>query len=236
MKKHFKHFDLILAFFVLALLVSNLAATKLISVGPLILDGGAILFPLTYILGDVLTEVYGYRYAKRAIWAGFAGLIIAVGTFTIVQHLPYPADYTSQSAYESVLGFLPRIVLASLTAYTIGQFLNSFILAKIKVKMKGEKLWLRLIGSTFVAEFADTVIFCLIAFGGILSGANMLNYILVGWLFKLGVEIILLPITYRVVSILKESEHSDAYDKKTDFNPFSATVSHRNSSRVKMNL
>lgn len=225
MKKHFKHFDLILAAFVLALLISNLAATKLITVGPLILDGGAILFPLTYILGDVLTEVYGYKYAKRAIWAGFAGLVIAVGTFTIVQHLPYPAVYTSQSAYESVLGFLPRIVLASLVAYTVGQFLNSFVLAKVKVKMKGEKLWLRLIGSTFVAEFADTVIFCLIAFGGILSGADMFNYIVVGWLFKVGVEIVLLPVTYRVVAALKKSEHSDAYDKKTDFNPFSVTIS-----------
>lgn len=215
----FRHYDIVIALFVLCLLISNLAATKLVSAGSLILDGGAVLFPLTYILGDVLTEVYGYRYARRAIWLGFAGMLLAVGCFTIVGMLPYPPEYTSQSSFEAVLGFFPRIVAASLAAYLVGQFVNAYVLAKLKVKTGGEKLWLRLIGSTFFGEFFDTIIFCLIAFGGILTGADMLNYILVGWLFKTGVEVVLLPVTYRVVNALKKAEGVDMYDKTTDFSP-----------------
>lgn len=216
----FRHYDIVIALFVLCLLISNLAATKLVSAGSLILDGGAVLFPLTYILGDVLTEVYGYRYARRAIWLGFVGMVIAVGCFTIVGTMPYPPEYTSQEAYEAVLGFLPRIVAASLAAYLVGQFVNSYILAKLKIKTKGEKLWLRLIGSTLLGGFFDTIIFCLIAFGGILTGGDMLNYIVVGWLFKTGVEVLLLPVTYRVVAALKRAESVDIYDKSADFSPF----------------
>lgn len=216
----FRHYDIVIALFVLCLLISNLAATKLVSAGALILDGGAVLFPLTYILGDVLTEVYGYKYARRAIWLGFIGMLLAVGCFTVVGFLPYPEEYTSQPAFEAVLGFFPRIVAASLVAYLVGQFVNSYVLAKLKVKTKGEKLWLRLIGSTFFGEFFDTIIFCLIAFGGVLGGSDMVNYILVGWLFKTGVEIVLLPVTYRVVGALKRAEGVDVYDKKADFSPF----------------
>lgn len=216
----FRHYDIIIALFVLCLLISNLAATKLVSVGPLILDGGAVLFPLTYILGDVLTEVYGYKYARRAIWLGFIGMIIAVTCFTIVSHLPYPEEYTSQSSYEAVLGFFPRIVAASLVAYLVGQFVNSYVLARLKVKTGGDKLWLRLIGSTFFGEFFDTIIFAFIAFGGILTGGDMLLFILVGWLFKTGVEILLLPLTYRIVATLKRVEGVDVYDKTADFSPF----------------
>ena len=216
----FRHYDIIVALFVLCLLISNLAATKLVSAGSLILDGGAVLFPLTYILGDVLTEVYGYRYARRAIWLGFAGMVLAVACFTIVGMLPYPPEYTSQSSFEAVLGFFPRIVVASLAAYLVGQFVNAYVLAKLKVKTGGEKLWLRLIGSTFFGEFFDTIIFCLIAFGGVLVGGDMLNYILVGWLFKTGVEVVLLPVTYRVVNMLKRAEGVEVYDKKADFSPF----------------
>jgi uncharacterized integral membrane protein (TIGR00697 family) len=224
MKKYFLYYDLILAAFVLTLLISNLAATKLITVGSLILDGGALLFPLTYIFGDVLTEVYGYRYARRAIWSGFAGMLLAIVTFTIVGMLPYPAEYTAQSSYEAVLGFLPRIVLASLSAYLVGEFLNSYVLVKLKARTGGKQLWLRLIGSTLIGEFFDTIIFCLIAFGGILSGMNMLNYILVGWLFKCGVEVVMLPITYRVIQFLKKAENVDANDKKANLTPFSMSL------------
>jgi uncharacterized integral membrane protein (TIGR00697 family) len=224
MKKYFLYYDLILAAFVLTLLISNLAATKLITVGSLILDGGALLFPLTYIFGDVLTEVYGYRYARRAIWSGFAGMLLAIVTFTIVGMLPYPAEYTAQSSYEAVLGFLPRIVLASLSAYLVGEFLNSYVLVKLKARTGGKRLWLRLIGSTLIGEFFDTIIFCLIAFGGILSGMDMLNYILVGWLFKCGVEVVMLPITYRVIRFLKKAENVDANDKKANLTPFSMSL------------
>ncbi len=224
MKRYYRYYDLILAAFVLALLISNLAATKLISVGSLILDGGALLFPLIYILGDILTEVYGYRYARRAIWSGFAGMLLAIATFTVVSVLPYPSEYTSQSSYEAVLGFLPRIVLASLVAYLVGSFINSYVLARLKVRTKGKKLWLRLIGSTLIGGLFDTVIFCLIAFGGILTGVDMLNYIIVGWLFKCGVEVVLLPVTYRVIRSLKSIEHVDASDARSDFTPFSMSL------------
>ena len=224
MRQSFQYFDLVIAAFVFCLLISNLTATKLVTVGPLILDGGALLFPIVYIFGDILTEVYGYRYARRAIWAGFFGMILATVCFAIVGMMPYPAEYQNQGAYEAVLGFFPRIVLASLVAYLVGEFLNAFVLARLKVKTNGEKLWLRLIGSTVVGGLFDTIIFCLIAFGGILTGLDMLNYILVGWLFKTAVEVVLLPVTYRVVGALKKAEKVDTYDKQTDFTPFSVSL------------
>lgn len=219
MKRTFLYYDLIIVVFAASLLISNLAATKLVAFGPIITDGGAILFPLVYILGDILTEVYGYKYARRAIWAGFGVMLLAVVAFTIVKYLPVAPDYTSQESFEAILGFFPRIVLASLCAFLVGEFLNSYVLAKLKIRTKGKKLWLRLIGSTMVGELFDTIVFALIAFGGILSSQDMLVFIAVGWGFKTGVEIIMLPITYRVINFLKKREKSDAYDKKTDFNP-----------------
>lgn len=202
------------------LLISNLSATKLIAFGPIIMDGGAVLFPLVYILNDVLTEVYGYKYARRAIWVGFGVMLLAVLAFTVVRFMPVAAEYTDQQAFEAVLGFFPRIVLASLAAYLVGSFVNAFILAKLKVKTKGKKLWLRLIGSTAVGEMLDTVIFALVAFGGILSFGDMIVFILIGWGFKTLVEIIMLPITYKVIAMLKRREGVDIYDKKIDFTPF----------------
>lgn len=222
--KRLHYYDIILALFAAVLLISNLAATKLIAFGPIITDGGAVLFPLIYIFGDVLTEVYGYKYARRAIWTGFGVMLLAVLAFTIVRFMPAAEIYTDQKAFEAVLGFFPRIVFASLTAYLVGSFLNSFVLAKLKVRLGGRKLWLRLIGSTFVGELADTTIFALIAFGGILSTPDMVIFILVGWLFKTGVEVVLLPLTYRVVHFLKQQEKSDVYDKKTDFNPLKVSL------------
>jgi uncharacterized integral membrane protein (TIGR00697 family) len=224
MRKSYKYFDVIIAVFVASLLISNLAATKLISFGSIIIDGGAILFPLVYILGDVLTEVYGYKYARRAIWTGFGVMLLAILCFTVVRYLPPAADYHDQMSYEAVLGFFPRIVAASLVAYLVGEFLNAYVLAKLKIKTKGKKLWLRLIGSTVVGEFFDTIIFCLIAFGGVIGASDMMIYIAVGWLFKVGVEIIMLPVTYRVIRFLKRQEKADFYDKKSDFSPFSAKL------------
>lgn len=224
LKKHFHYYDVILAFFAAMLLISNLGATKLIAFGPIITDGGAILFPLIYIFGDVLTEVYGYKYARRAIWTAFGVMVLAVVAFTIVRYMPAAEFYTDQKAFEAVLGFFPRIVLASLVAYLVGSFLNSFVLAKLKVKMAGKKLWVRLIGSTFVGELFDTIIFALIAFGGILSASDMVVFILIGWLFKTSVEVVLLPVTYRVIAFLKKKENVDTYDKKTDFTPLKFSV------------
>ena len=223
-KRHFLYYDLILAAFASMLLISNLSATKLIAFGPIITDGGAVLFPLIYILNDVLTEVYGYMHARRAIWTGFAVMLLAVFSFTIVRYMPAAAEYTDQVAFVKVLGFFPRIVLASLTAYLFGSFMNAFVLAKLKVRMGGKKLWVRLIGSTVVGEFFDTIIFAFIAFGGIITGWNMFIYILIGWGFKTGVEVVMLPVTYRVIAWLKRKEGVDIYDKKTDFTPLSLKV------------
>lgn len=220
----FKYYDLILAAFASILLISNLGATKLIEFGPIITDGGAILFPLIYIFGDVLTEVYGFKYARRAIWAGFGVMLLAVVSLTIVQYLPPAAAYENQAAFEAVLGFLPRIVLASLAAYLVGSFLNSYVLAKLKVLSKGKRLWYRLIGSTVIGQLFDTVVFALIAFAGILSFNEMITFILIGWLFKTCVEIVLLPVTYRVVAFLKQKENVDAYDKKTNFSPLHVSL------------
>ncbi len=151
-------------------------------------------------------------------------MLLAVVAFTIVRYLPGAAEYTAQASYEAVLGFFPRIVLASLAAYLVGSFLNSYVLAKLKVRSKGKKLWLRLISSTVVGEFFDTVVFALIAFGGILGFQDMIIFILVGWLFKTGVEIVLLPVTYRVIAYFKKAEGIDTFDKKTDFNPLRIDV------------
>lgn len=222
--KRFLYYDIIIAIFAAVLLISNLSATKIIAFGPILTDGGAILFPLAYIFGDILTEVYGYRYARRAIWTGFAVMVLAVLAFTIVRFLPAAAEYHDQAAFEAVLGFFPRIVIASLVAYLFGSFINSYVLAKLKIKTNGKSLWLRLISSTAVGELFDTTIFALIAFGGILVGWDMVIFILVGWLFKTGVEVILLPVTYPVIAWLKKREHVDAYDKKTDFTPLSISL------------
>jgi len=221
---NFRYYDLIIAAFAASLLISNLSATKLIGIGPIITDGGALLFPLVYILGDVLTEVYGYAYARRAIWVGFGIMAIAVFAFTIVRYAPGADVYTDQAAYEAVLGFFPRIVLASLLAYLVGSFINAYILSWLKVKMAGKKLWVRLIGSTFVGEFFDTLVFGLVAFGGILGARDMIIFILVGWLFKTAVEILLLPATYRVVGWLKKAERHDHYDTGDNYSPFHISI------------
>lgn len=188
------------------LLISNIGATKLIAFGPIITDGGAFLFPLVYILGDVLSEVYGLKAARRAIYTGFALSALAAFTFFLVQVSPAAADYEHQEAFEAVLGFLPRIVIASLAAYFIGQLVNAWVLVRIKERTKEKKLWLRLIGSTFVGEAADTLVFALIAFYGILTGGEFINYLIFGFVYKVTVEIVLLPVTYLVIGAVKRRE------------------------------
>lgn len=202
------NYAVIVAIFVALLLVSNIAATKLIAFGPLITDGGALLFPLTYLLGDVLAEVYGLRAARRAILLGFLMSIVAALTFWLVQLAP-PADaWDNQEAFEAVLGFVPRIVLASVLGYLVGQLLNAWVLVRIKERTKEGRLWMRLVGSTVVGEFADTLVFCTIAFYGIVTGAEFWTYVLVGYLWKVTIEIVLLPVTYRVVAAVKRREPS----------------------------
>ena len=203
-------YDIVAISFVALLILSNIAATKLIGIhiGPalLVFDGGAVLFPLTYILGDVLSEVYGFSRARRAILAGFAFSILAALTFLVVGAAPAGPGYENQEAFVTVLGFVPRIVAASVLGYLAGQLLNSWVLVRIKAKWGERHLWARLIGSTLVGEFADTLIFCTVAFYGVITGAEFLNYLFVGYVYKVGVEVILLPVTYRVIGWIKRIE------------------------------
>ena len=211
------NYDLVVTLFVALLLISNVAATKLIAFGPewspfglpvlpIITDGGALLFPLTYVLGDVLAEVFGMRGARRAILLGFGISLLASFTFLAVGAAPAAPGYENQEAFVAVLGFVPRIVVASLAGYLVGQFLNAWVLVKLKQWREGKGMWKRLLGSTVVGEAADTTIFCLIAFGGQIDGGTMLNYIVVGYLFKVSVEAVLLPVTYRVISLVRSLE------------------------------
>jgi hypothetical protein len=204
----YRHFDIILTLFVALLIISNIAATKLIAIGPFIMDGGAILFPFTYVIGDVIAEVFGLRAAKRAIVVSFIASILAALTFLTVQYLPGAPDYVNQEAFEAVLGFVPRIVIASLIAFLAGQFVNAYILIKMKEKWGEKNLWVRLLGSSVAGQFVDTILFCTIAFFGVLTGWAFLSYVLIGVAYKISMEIILLPVTYRVISYMKQSEQT----------------------------
>ncbi|MFZ1410647.1 MAG: queuosine precursor transporter [Micropruina sp.] len=219
------NYDLILATFCGLLLISNVGATKLIQFGPtlelggypvlpIITDGGALLFPLTYVLGDVLAEVYGLRRAHRAILTGFVLAALMSLTFLAVSSAP-PADgWPNQDAWAAVLGFVPRIVVASLAGYLCGQLLNAVVLVRLKRRADEKRLWVRLVSSTVVGEFADTLIFCSIAFGPVgafLGGGSvdlvtLINYTVVGFVYKVSVEVLFLPITYRVIAWVKRHE------------------------------
>lgn len=199
-------YPVIVGIFVGLLLISNIGAVKLIAFGPIITDGGAFLFPLVYIVGDVLSEVYGFAAARRAILIGFAMSVLAALTFWLVQISPAADGWGNQEAFEAVLGFVPRIVLASICGYLVGQLLNAWVLVKIKERTREKALWLRLIGSTAIGELADTVVFCTIAFFGVITGYDFLVYVLVGYLYKTLLEVVLLPITYPVIDYVKRHE------------------------------
>ena len=216
----YKYLGAITAFFVTILIVSNVASSKILLLGPFTFDGGTILFPVSYIFGDVLTEVYGYAKARRVIWTGFFMTIIAALVFYIVGILPAAPGWTGQAAYEQILGVVPRIVLGSVVAFIAGEFANSYIMARMKVEMKGKQLWIRTIGSTLIGEGLDTGIFVLIAFSGIFSPNLLWTIMISNYIFKVGIEAVFTPVTYAIVGFLKRSEKEDYYDRKTDFNPF----------------
>ncbi len=218
--KTYKYLSLITAFFVTILLVSNIASTKILLLGPFTFDGGTILFPLSYIFGDILTEVYGYAKARKVIWTGFAMVIIAALVFYIVGKLPAAADWGGQEAYDQILGIIPRIVLGSVLAFLAGEFSNSYIMAKMKVIMKGKHLWMRTISSTLVGQALDTGIFVLVAFYGIFEPSLLWAIIISNYIFKVLIEVAFTPATYAITGFLKRKEGEDYYDKKTDFNPF----------------
>ncbi len=200
------YYDIFVALFVAFLLLSNIAATKLIDAGPLIFDGGALLFPLTYVIGDVLSEVYGFKAARKAIVLGFIASIVASATFYLVQIAPPAAEYENQVAFEAVLGVVPRFVFASLCGYIFGQFLNAYVLTAIKNRWGERHLWARLIGSTVVGEFVDTILFCIVAWYGVVSWGTILNLTATGVVYKVLVEVALLPVTYAVINWTKKNE------------------------------
>jgi len=217
---HLKYFGIISTVFVATLLISNTVSSKLFSLGPFIFAGGILIFPIAYIFGDILTEVYGYKRSRKIIWTGFFCLFFMSLIYWIVGLLPPAPTWLNQNAYESILGIVPRIVIASMIAYLAGEFSNSYILAKMKIWTKGRYLWTRTIGSTLVGEGVDTTIFAVIAFYGTISNNILLIAILSGYIFKVLYEIIATPITYKIVRFLKEKEGCDHFDYRTSFNPF----------------
>jgi len=215
-----KYLPIITGLFVAVLLISNIASVKITQLGWLVLDAGTIIFPLSYIFGDILTEVYGYRRARKVIWTGFASALLMSIVFLIVGMLPSEASWTGQAAYDSILGVVPRIVIASLIAYFAGEFSNSFVLAKMKIRSKGKNLWQRTIGSTFVGQAVDTAIFATIAFLGTMPFDVFIMLIISNYIFKVSVEVLFTPVTYFVVNFLKKEENSDVFDTDTNFSPF----------------
>jgi len=211
------------ALFVTVLLTSNLIAVKLVAFGPWTLPAAVIVFPLSYLFGDVLTEVYGYAAARRVIWLGFASNLIFVLFIVAAGALPgasgawRPGD---QAAFDRILGFTPRLLVASFIAYVAGEFLNSFVMARLKVATQGRWLWSRTISSTLIGQGVDSAIFITIAFAGVLPGGILLRTILYQWAFKTAYEIVATPLTYAVVAFLKRRERQDPFDIGTDFNPF----------------
>lgn len=216
-----RYYDVAVALFVASLLTANIIAVKLIEIGPLILPAGVVIFPVSYILGDILTEVYGFRWARRAIWLGFLGNLVAVVAIWIAGLLPSPSFWGNQEAYNTILGFTPRLLVASFIAYLVGEFANSTVLAKMKVRTQGRHLWMRTIGSTIVGQGLDSLVFILIAFGGLMAPAVIVTTVVSQWLFKSAYEIFATPLTYYVVNRLKAIEGVDVYDVDTNMNPFS---------------
>jgi hypothetical protein len=214
-------FLMIVALFVTCLITANIIAVKLIDIGGLIMPAGIIIFPISYIVGDVLTEVYGYRAARRVIWLGFACNLIAVTAILIGQALPAAGFWDAQAAYERILGFTPRLLIASFVAFLVGEFANSYVLARLKVATKGRRLWLRTISSTVIGQGLDSVIFIFVAFWGTQPSEALMSAMLTQWVFKVIYEALATPITYAVVAHIKRQEGIDVYDRDISFNPLS---------------
>jgi len=218
--RSFRLFDILLSIFIVVLLVSNLVGQKICAFGPFRISGAQLLFPITYIFGDVFTEVYGYRASRRAIWLGFfaSGLMALMGMITVA--LPPAPDWPNQQAFATVFNFVPRLVIASLIAYWCGEFANSYVMAKMKILTQGRMLWARTIGSTVVGQAVDTMVLMVIAFGGSVSWQLVVTLIVSGYLGKVLYEAAMTPVTYWVVGSLKRYEGVDTYDTDTEFSPF----------------
>lgn len=225
--QNFKYYDLLVSAFVAVLLISNLVAPKFIAWGPFLFSGAQLLFPITYIFGDIFTEVYGYAGSRRAIWNGFLASLLLTFISTVIVALPPAPDWKNQAAYETVLGSMPRIVVASLIAYWAGEFANSFVMARMKVLTEGKHLWMRTIGSTAVGQAVDTILVIGIIFAGNVSLSTMATLMVSGYTGKVIYEALATPLTYAVVNWLKRVEGVDIMDRDTDFNPFKAKLASR---------
>jgi len=234
-QKNYRFFDLILGLFIAVLLISNIASSaKIIDLGfslfriPMAFDAGTLLFPIGYVFGDILTEVYGYQRSRRVIWMGFFSLALAALVFGVIRALPGESTwqgYAGDAAYDSILGGMSSggIVFGSLAGFWLGEFSNSFTLAKMKLLTNGKHLWARTIGSTLVGELVDTVMFVVVASAfGVFPWSLFLTLTIANYLFKVTVEAAMTPLTYLVVGALKKAEDEDYYDRETNFNPFTA--------------
>jgi uncharacterized integral membrane protein (TIGR00697 family) len=229
---HLRYFDFVMAAFVTILLLSNVigagkvAMITLPGIGPWPFGAGILFFPVSYVLGDILTEVYGYARARRCIWAGFAALLFMAFMSAVVVALPPAETWKGQAAYDAVFGQVPRIVLASICAFWAGEFVNSYVLARMKIWTGGRKLWTRTIGSTVFGQAVDSLIFYPLAFLGAATwtGTLVVKVLFTQWALKVAWEVLLTPVTYAVVGFLKRREGIDVYDRATDFTPFRARV------------
>jgi queuosine precursor transporter len=229
--RSYKYLDALTTAFVVILLVSNLVAQKVClfgpvsvgggSIGPFAVSGAVLLFPITYIFGDVFTEVYGYAASRRAIWLGFFGTALLYVIGAIVIKLPSAPGWQNQQAFSTVFGFIPRILAASLIAFWAGEFANSYTMARLKLVTNGRMLWTRTIGSTVVGQAVDTILVITLTFGGVYPVGILLNTMATGYVLKVGYEVLATPLTYLIINWLKRAEQSDAFDRHQSFNPFS---------------
>jgi uncharacterized integral membrane protein (TIGR00697 family) len=226
-RPRFRYLDSLIQAFVVVLLISNLVAPKITALGPFRISGAQLMFPITYIFGDIFTEVYGYAASRRAIWSGFlaSALMAIMGMVTVA--LPPAPEWHDQEAFAKVFNFVPRLVVASLIAYWCGEFANAFVMAKLKVVTQGRFLWVRTIGSTAVGQLIDSIVVMTIAFAGSIEASAIVRLIFSGYLAKVAYEAAMTPITYLVVNGLKRAEGIDVYDANTDFNPFSSRETKR---------
>jgi queuosine precursor transporter len=226
----YRYYDLIMASFVCVLLCANLIGTSKVAtvnlpvLGEVRFGAGNLFFPLSYLFGDILTEVYGYARSRKVVWAGFGALAFASVMSWVVVHLPPARGWDGQATVEAAFGSTWRIALASLTGYFVGEFANSFTLAKLKIFTRGRWLWTRTIGSTIVGELCDTLVFYPLAFYGTWSNDVLVAVMIANYFIKVGWEVVATPITYQVVGALKRIEHEDFYDRDTNFTPFSLSV------------
>jgi uncharacterized integral membrane protein (TIGR00697 family) len=220
--RQYRYYDLVMAAFVTVLLCANvIGAAKVAQLGGYSFGAGVLFFPISYVFGDILTEVYGYARARRVVWAGFGALAFASFMSWAILAFPPAPGWPHQAAYETVFGGTPRIVLASLVAYFSGEFCNSYVLAKLKLVTSGRLLWSRTIGSTIVGEAVDSAIFYPVAFLGVWSNELVMQVMLTNYVLKVLWEVVMTPITYRVVNFLKRAEAEDYFDRNTNFTPFS---------------